>query len=152
MGIEQIGIIFLIVVITVAGSVGIYYAVTGIIPGASVIAVTDAPITTASGMDKDQSKFMFFYAPWCPYSKAAEESWASLKQDYKNSPQNYGNKTISFEDIDGDNQKAKMALYGVTKFPTFKFQTDDKVYEMLGSPSVANFRTFIKTVLDKKSS
>lgn len=152
MDIEQIGIIFLIVLITVVSSVGIYYAVTGVMPGASVITVEDAPLVTTTGLDKGQYKFLFFYAPWCPYSKVAEEPWASLKQDYKNSPQSYGNKNIIFEDIDGDSQKSKMALYNVTKFPTFKFQMDDKVYEMLGKPTVTNFKTFIKTVLDKKSS
>lgn len=149
---EQIGTIFLIVVLTVVSSIGIYYAVTGIIPGASVITVEDAPLVTATGLDKGQYKFMFFYAAWCPYSKAAEDAWSSLKQDYKNSPQTYGNKNIIFEDVDGDSQKSKMALYNITKFPTFKFQMDDKVYEMLGKPTVSNFQAFIKTVLAKKSS
>ena len=152
MDIEQIAIIFLIVAVTVASSIGIYYATTGILPGASIISVQDAPLATTTGLDKDQYKFMFFYAPWCPYSKAAESAWASLKQDYKNSPQTYQNANIIFEDIDGDDQKGKMALYGVTKYPTFKFQVNDKVYEMLGKPTTANFQTFIKTVLDKKSS
>ena len=151
MELSNIGMIFGVTLVVVVSAIGIYYLVKGILPGASVGAVTEPP-TSTNGLDQNQAKFMFFYTTWCPWSKKAQQPWASLKELHKNTPKTYAGNTVIFEEVNAENEEGKAALYGVKAYPTFKLETKDKVYEMLGKPTTANFQTFIKTVLDKKSS
>ena len=148
---KSVGILFIVVLITVVASISIYYGTTGIMPGASVVNVTDPPISS-HGVDENQAKFMFFYTTWCPHSKTAETPWSSLKEIHKNTPKKYGGKSVVFEEVNAENEKGKSALYGIKAYPTFKVETNKKVYEMLGKPSVATFRAFLITVLGNESS
>lgn len=150
MDVRNIGIIFGITLVVVVASIVIYYTVWGIMPGASVMSVTEPP--TSNGMDGSQAKFIFFYTTWCPWSKKAQQPWASLKEVMKNTPKTYGGKTVIFEEVNAESEEGKAALYGVKAYPTFKLETSDKVYEMLGKPSVAAFRAFLITVLGQESS
>jgi thiol-disulfide isomerase/thioredoxin len=147
---RNIGIIFGITLVVVVASIVIYYTVWGIMPGASVVSVTAPP--TSNGLDGNQAKFIFFYTTWCPWSKKAQAPWASLKEVMKNTPKTYGGKTVIFEEVNAESEEGKAALYGVKAYPTFKLETNDKVYEMLGKPSVAAFRAFLITVLGQESS
>jgi thiol-disulfide isomerase/thioredoxin len=136
--------------IVVIGFIGIYYAVTGTPPGARII---EQEPPTSSGLDDNQANFMFFYATWCPHCKTAQQPWHSLKQFIKNSGYSYGGKTVSFEEVNAETDKGKSALYSIMSYPTFKVQTKDKIYEMVGKPSVTNFREFLKKALgDEKPS
>uniref|UniRef100_A0A6C0JX14 Thioredoxin domain-containing protein n=1 Tax=viral metagenome TaxID=1070528 RepID=A0A6C0JX14_9ZZZZ len=127
-----------------------YYIWTGIPPGARLVEQV-RPIDT--GLEDHQSTCMFFYVPWCPHCKTAKAAWASLKQVVKNENLQYGGKTVSFQDVNGDVDKGKTALYAIRAYPTFKLQTKDKLYEMVGPPTVTNFRSFLKQALgDEKSS
>lgn len=150
MDVRNIGMIFGITLAVVVAVIVIYYTVWGIMPGASVMSVTEPP--TSNGMDGNQSKFIFFYTTWCPWSKKAQQPWASLKEVMKNTPKTYGGKTVIFEEVNAESEEGKAALYGVKAYPTFKLETKDKVYEMLGKPSVAAFRAFLITVLGNESS
>lgn len=147
----NIGIVFGITLATVVASIVIYYVVWGIMPGASVMAITEPPMQN-NGLDDKQAKFMFFYTTWCPWSKKAQQPWASLKEIHKNTPKKYRGSTVIFEEVNADSEEGKVALYGVKAYPTFKLETKDKVYEMLGKPSVAAFRAFLITVLGQESS
>ena len=151
MELSNIGMIFGVTLVVVVSAIGIYYLVKGILPGASVGAVTEPP-TSTNGLDQNQAKFMFFYTTWCPWSKKAQQPWASLKEVHKNTPKKYGNTTVIFEEVNAENEQGKAALYGIKAYPTFKLETNDKVYEMLGKPSVAAFRAFLITVLGQESS
>jgi thiol-disulfide isomerase/thioredoxin len=150
MSLSSIGLTIGLVLITTVAAFLIYYLVWGIVPGASVMSVTEPPIQ-ANGLDDKQAKFMFFYTTWCPWSKKAQQPWASLKEVHKNTPKTYGGTTVVFEEVNAENEKGKAALYGIKGYPTFKLETKDKVYEMLGKPSVASFRAFLITVLGKES-
>lgn len=151
MELSNIGITFGIVLVTVIAAIVIYYVVWGVMPGASVMSVTTPPMEN-SGLEANQAKFMFFYTTWCPWSKKAQQPWASLKEVHKNTPKTYGGTTVIFEEVNAENEEGKSALYGVKAYPTFKLETKDKVYEMLGKPSVAAFRAFLITVLGQESS
>ena len=121
-----------------------YHAYTGILPGAKLIELTP-PVD--SGLDDGQSKFMFFYATWCPHCKTAKTPWHSFQELVKNQGLTYGGKTVVFEEINAEIDKGKTALYNVVAYPTFKLQTKDKLYDMVGAPTVTNFREFLKKAL-----
>jgi thiol-disulfide isomerase/thioredoxin len=147
---SNIGMIFGLTLVTVVASIVIYYLVWGIMPGASVMSVTEPPISN-NGLEDKQAKFIFFYTTWCPWSKKAQQPWASLKEVHKNTPKKYGGTTVLFEEVNAESEEGKAALYGVKAYPTFKLETKDKVYEMLGKPSVPAFRAFLITVLGQES-
>jgi thiol-disulfide isomerase/thioredoxin len=151
MDIRNAGMTFGITLAIVIAAIVIYYLVWGIMPGASVLSVTEPPMTN-NGLDENHAKFMFFYTTWCPWSKKAQQPWASLKEIHKNTPKKYGTTTVVFEEVNAENEKGKAALYGIKGYPTFKLETKDKVYEMLGKPSVPALRAFLITVLGKESS
>jgi thiol-disulfide isomerase/thioredoxin len=141
---STIGIPLLVALVVVGIFIGIYYLATGIMPGARTI-VTDPPVE--NGMDENSSKFMFFYTPWCPWCKKAQQPWSSMKELIKNSKYKYGGKSVAFEEVNCDSDKGKSALYKIAAYPTFKVETNMKVYEMTGQPTTQNFRKFLKQVL-----
>jgi thiol-disulfide isomerase/thioredoxin len=140
------GIALVIVVLAIS----LYYAFRGVVPGASLYVETKPP--TSNGMDANTAKFMMFYTTWCPYSKKAQQPWASFKQMMKNTPKTYGGKSIMFEEINAEADEGKAALYNVQAYPTFKLETDSKVYQMIGKPEPATFRAFLMSALGKESS
>jgi thiol-disulfide isomerase/thioredoxin len=142
--ISSLGIPFVAALVVVIGSICIYYFVTGIMPGSRTIETTP-PVENA--MDEGQAKFMFFYTPWCPWCKKAQQPWASLKELLRNSHYMYGGKTVTLEEVNCDSDKGKSALYKIAAYPTFKVETSMKVFEMSGKPTVTNFRNFLKEVL-----
>jgi thiol-disulfide isomerase/thioredoxin len=140
----------IISIIVVALMIGGYYLITGTPPGAKLI-VQDPPVTP-SGVDETTAKFMFFYTTWCPHSRKAQTPWSSFKEMLKNSPKKYGKYSIMFEEINAESDEGKAALYQIKAYPTFKVETKDKVYEMLGAPSPATFRAFLISALGNESS
>lgn len=140
--------IALVVVIT---AIVIYYYTKGVVPGASTY-IESAPPTSSSGIDSTTAKFMMFYTTWCPHSKSAQGPWASFKQKMKNTPFKYGGRSIMFEEINAEADQGKAALYNISAYPTFKLETDSKVYEMIGKPEVSNFRAFLISALGKETS
>ena len=140
----------IVALVVVAVSIGTYYGVSGVMPGSKLV-VTDPPITP-SGTGPNEATFMLFYTTWCPWSKKAQQPWASFKEMLKNTPKKYGGKTVTFEEINADDDVGKTALYQVKAYPTFKVQTDKKVYEMLGKPSVPAFRAFLINALGPETS
>ena len=131
--------------VVVVGSILIYYLIFHVLPGAKLI-VKPPPITS-SNIEPNQAKFMFFYAPWCPHCKTAQPTWASFKEMQKNSKYTYGGKDILFEEINAESDKGKTALYQIEAYPTFKLETSEKVYEMLGKPTTASLRAFLISAL-----
>lgn len=134
----------IISVIVVLVAIFGYYTITGTPPGAKLIEQTP-PVDI--GLDEGNSKFMFFYATWCPHCKTAKDPWHSLEQLVKNQGLTYGGKTVSFEEVNAEVDKGKSALYNISAYPTFKLQTSSKLYEMVGAPTVTNFREFLKKAL-----
>lgn len=141
---------FLVVLLVFIAVIILYYSSTGILPGAKMI-VQEPPIN-GDTVDDLHAKFMFFYVNWCPYSQKAQEPWRSFKQSLQNNPKTYGGKTVLFEEIDGDREISRVNAYKVKAYPTFKLQTDKKVYEMVGKPTTSNFRAFLIAALGQESS
>lgn len=139
------GIALVVVVVVIV----VYYYTKGVVPGASTYIESTPP--TSNGMDATTAKFMMFYTTWCPWSKKAQGPWASLKQKMKNTPVKYGGRSIIFEEINAEADEGKAALYTVSAYPTFKLETDTKVYEMIGKPEVSNFRAFLISALGQES-
>lgn len=131
--------------IVVIGTILLYYFVFHVPPGAKLI-IKPPPITT-SNLEPNQAKFMFFYTTWCPHCHKAQTPWSSFKELTKNSHYTYGGKDILFEEINAEADKGKSALYQINAYPTFKLETQDKVYEMVGKPSVDTFKAFLISAL-----
>jgi hypothetical protein len=127
--------------------IGIYWVIRGFPPG---VATYQMPPVTPNGIDTGQAKFMFFYTPWCPHCKTAQPVWASLKETLKNTPSTFGGHSIIFEEINCDSDKGKSALYKIEGYPTFKLETDSKLYDFKGRPSVAGLETFLTQILGQK--
>lgn len=121
-----------------------YYMFTGTPPGARLIE-QEPPVD--AGLDDNQAKFMFFYATWCPHCRHAKDPWHSMMQLTKNQGLTYGGTNVTFEEINAEVDKGKTALYNISAYPTFKLQTKTKLYEMVGKPTVSNFREFLKKAL-----
>lgn len=100
--------------------------------------------TIASTSD---ARFLFFFAPWCPWSKKAKVQWDAFVTEFKRFPSTYGGKRVSLEIINGDQQQDMVKSYNITAYPTFKLVTSGQVTEMTGYPSPDAFKTFlIKTL------
>jgi thiol-disulfide isomerase/thioredoxin len=137
----------LIALVIAVSIIGIYWLVRGYPPGVSTYQM---PPLMPNGIDPGQAKFMFFYTPWCPYCKTAQPTWASLKETLKNTPSTYGGHTVVFEEINCDSDKGKSALYKIEAYPTFKLETDNKLYNFKGKPSVDGLDKFLIQVLGQK--
>jgi thiol-disulfide isomerase/thioredoxin len=137
---------FVISLIIVAGTIGSYYFVRGILPASRII-VSDPPIPQRN-IPENTATFMFFYTQWCPHCENAQPIWASLKTMYDNAASDTDvGVSLKFEEIDCEANKGKTALYNVKAYPTFKLQTHKKVYEFIGKPTVATLQAFVKTAL-----
>jgi len=139
----------IIAVILATLFVGVYWGIRGYPPG---VATYQMPPVVPNGIDPGQAKFMFFYAPWCPHCKTAQPVWASFKETLKNTPSTFGGHTIVFEEINCDSDKGKSALYKIEGYPTFKLETDNKLYEFKGKPSVVALQNFLTQTLGQKKS
>ena len=137
------GISLVIVIVYVL----IYYAARGNPPGARVIQET---AVNSDGIEPNQAKFMFFYTTWCPHCRSAQAPWKGFKEMLKNKHYTYGGKQIVFEDINAESDKGKAALYKIEAYPTFKVETTDKMYQMVGAPSSATFRAFLINALGQE--
>jgi thiol-disulfide isomerase/thioredoxin len=93
------------------------------------------------------ARFLFFFAPWCPWSKKAKVQWDAFITEVKRYPATYGGKRVSLETINGDQSPDMVNAYKITAYPTFKLVTSDGVTEMTGHPSPDGFKTLlIKTL------
>ena len=98
-----------------------------------------------------QTRFLFFYAPWCPWSKKAKPQWDLFEDDMKRFPMTFGGEIVKLELIDGDADPEAVKKYHVSAYPTFKLILSDGTdYEMSGHPSPDAFRGFLTKYLGKE--
>lgn len=138
----------IIVVVTFAVIVTIYYFAVGYFPGSKFI-IEDPP--SDNGLSDGQAKFMFFYAAWCPWSRKADKVWRSYKQLLKNTKAKFGGKTILFEEINVEHDKGKAALYKIKEYPTFKVETKEKLFRLISIPNASAFDEFLVATLGQKT-
>jgi hypothetical protein len=140
----------LIVVITFVVIVLAYRFFAGYYPGSKFI--IEEPPLEKNGLDSDQARLMFFYTSWCPWSTKARAPWNSFKQMLTNTPVKYGGKTVLFEEINAESDKGKAALYRVVEYPTFKLETNDKLFLFKAIPDPVTFEAFLTSALGQKNS
>lgn len=124
--------------------VGLYWALRGFMPGSRLY---EQELPGPNDLDAKTTKFRMFYTNWCPHCKNAKPKWASLGQAMKNNPMTYGGKTVVLEAVNCELDKGKCARYGVDAYPTFKLETNSKLYEYIGPPEVNTWQTFFKSAL-----
>lgn len=88
-------------------------------------------------------KFMFFFAPWCPWSKKAKAQWNTFRDELENHPVTFGGQTVHLEEIDGDKYHDLIKEHNVTAYPTFKLVTMIDTYEFNEHPDPRSFRKFL---------
>ena len=127
----------------------VYKAVKGFYPGSRLY---EEPLPGPNDLDAQTAKFMMFYTNWCPHCRNAKPHWDSLEKGHKNETITYGGKTVVFEKINCDAATAKCAQYKADSYPTFKLETDSKLYEFVGNPTPALFKTFLNSALGQEKS
>lgn len=124
--------------------VGLYWAFRGFLPGSRLY---EQELPGPNDLDAKTTKFRMFYTNWCPHCKSAKPKWASLGQAMKTNPMTYGGKTVVLEAVNCELDKGKCARYGADAYPTFKLETNSKLYEYVGPPEVNTWQTFFKSAL-----
>ena len=123
----------------------VYWAFRGFLPGSRVV---EQPLVAPNELDTKTAKFKFFYVNWCPYSKEALEKMKELEGLL--SQNTYGGKHVVIEFIDCENRKDDCALYKVDAYPTYKLETNSKMFEYVGPANIQTYITFLKSELGKE--
>lgn len=124
--------------------VGLYWAVRGFLPGSRLY---EQELPGPNDLDAKTTRFRMFYTNWCPHCKAAKPVWDSFHQLMENQQFTYGGKTVELLKVNCEVDKGQCSRYGVDAYPTFKLETNSKVYEYVGPANVETWRTFLKTAL-----
>lgn len=96
-------------------------------------------------------RFLFFYAPWCPWSKKAKPHWDRFEEDMRRYPSTFGGHTVRLEIIDSDRDPDTVKRFHVTAYPSFKLESIDGItYDYPGHPSADGFRDFLAKHLGKE--
>jgi thiol-disulfide isomerase/thioredoxin len=141
------GITLLVAVVVFGVFVGLYWGVRGFLPGSRVY---EQDLPGPNDLDKNNAVFRMFYVNWCPHCRDAKPKWDSLGQLFKNQVYTYGGKTVTLEKVNCELEKGKCARYKVNAYPTFKVETDQKVYEYVGPADPTVWRTFLGSALGRE--
>jgi hypothetical protein len=124
----------------------VYWAFRGFLPGSRVV---EQPLVAPNDLDTKTAKFKLFYVNWCPHSKEALEKiteFEGLLSQFR-----YGGKRVVIEKIDCETNKDECALYNVDAYPTYKLETNSKMYEYVGPASVQTYVAFLTSALGKET-
>ena len=94
-------------------------------------------------IDITHPRFLFFFAPWCPWSKKAKQHWDGFRSELDRYPATFGGKEVTLEDLDGDKHRDMVREFKITEYPTFKLLLGDTEITMEGYPSSSAFREFL---------
>ena len=90
-----------------------------------------------------KGQLMLFYAAWCPYSKTTLKQWYAYKEKYSTS----GDYSISFSEIDCDENTNLADKYNIDEYPTIILLVDDKKYIYDAQMNDATLTHFINTIM-----
>ena len=90
-----------------------------------------------------QGKLMLFYAAWCPYSKTTLKQWYAYKTQYSTS----GEYSISFNEIDCDENPDLADKYTIDEYPTIILVVDEKKYIYDAQMNDETLTQFINTIM-----
>jgi thiol-disulfide isomerase/thioredoxin len=88
-------------------------------------------------------KLMLFYAAWCPHSKTTLKQWYAYKEKYSKT----GDYSISFSEIDCDENTNLADKYSIDEYPTIILLLDDKKYIYDAQMNDATLTQFINTIM-----
>lgn len=126
--------------------VGAWKMYRGFYPGSRLY---EESLPTPNDLDAKTARFIMFYANWCPHSRDVKPKWDSLKKVIDDTKEKFGNRSVSIERVDCEAHQAKCSRYRVDSYPTYKLETNEKVYEYQGAPNVTLWKTFLKAALDQ---
>lgn len=101
-------------------------------------------------LDLKNPRFLFFYAPWCPWSKKAKKHWDAFRAEMERYPVTFGGQEVALEDIDGDIHRDMVREFKITEYPTFKLVSKKDDVTMQGYPSIESFREFLAKNLGRE--
>ena len=101
----------------------------------------NAPVETK--VDLKNPRFLFFYAPWCPWSKKSKRHWDAFRDELDRYPVTFGGHQVTLEDIDGDVHRDMVREFKIKEYPTFKLVSKKDEIIMTGYPSIEAFREFL---------
>jgi thiol-disulfide isomerase/thioredoxin len=108
----------------------------------------NAPVETK--VDFKNPRFLFFYAPWCPWSKKAKRHWDAFRDELDRYPVTFGGQQVTLEDIDGDLHRDMVREFKIREYPTFKLVSKKDEVIMTGYPSIDAFREFLVKTLGRE--
>lgn len=90
-----------------------------------------------------QGKLMLFYAAWCPYSKTTLNQWYAYKKQYST----LGEYSISFNEIDCDEDTELADKYSIDEYPTIILIVDEIKYIYDAQMNDETLTQFINTIM-----
>jgi thiol-disulfide isomerase/thioredoxin len=90
-----------------------------------------------------KGQLMLFYAAWCPYSKTTLKQWYAYKEKYSTS----GDYSISFSEIDCDENTNLADKYSIDEYPTIILIVDEIKYIYDAQMNDTTLTQFINTIM-----
>lgn len=90
-----------------------------------------------------KGQLMLFYAAWCPHSKTTLNQWYVYKEKYAKT----GKYSMSFNEIDCDENTNLADKYNIDEYPTIILLVDDKKYIYDAQMNDATLTQFINTIM-----
>ena len=90
-------------------------------------------------------KILWFYAPWCGWSRKALPEWKKLEDFAK------GNKKFIVKKFNDQQHGDMMEKFGIRGFPTIKLIKPDETIDYVGDRDFKHFKIFLEEhkIIDK---
>jgi len=90
-----------------------------------------------------KGQLMLFYAAWCPHSKTTLNQWYVYKENYSKT----GDYSISFNEIDCDENTNLADKYSIDEYPTIILIVDEIKYIYDAQMNDETLTQFIDTIM-----
>jgi thioredoxin-like negative regulator of GroEL len=90
-----------------------------------------------------KGQLMLFYAAWCPHSKTTLKQWYAYKEKYSGT----SDYSVSFTEIDCDENTSLADKYNINEYPTIILLLDNKKYIYDAQMNDTTLTQFINTIM-----